>query len=268
MMSKGPLVIKQQDVALAWLQAFDEITKPGTDEIVPLVVCVTGFDNSVVAEDINIRELLDGSLAARGLQSIRTVANTIFPASLWNPDLPAGALFARYARLAKKLRSYKLNHNGIYFQRMIDFHPKDTEKGVNQLEYILSTRAAGNPRRSAYQISIIDPTHDHTDQRRRGFPCLQQVSVTPIDGNELSITGLYATQTMFERAYGNYIGLCDLGRFFAHYWGLQLSRVTCVSSVAQLDTDNIGKRDARELATRALGLVATPRETAAALSED
>lgn len=116
---------------------------------------------------------------------------------------------------------------------------------------MISTRAGGNHRRSAYQISVIDPTHDHTDQPRRGFPCLQQISVTPIGNSELSITGLYATQTMFERAYGNYIGLCDLGRFFAHYWNLQLSRVTCVSSVAQLDTDNITKTDARKLAAHA-----------------
>lgn len=250
-MSKGPVVIDQQDVALAWLQAFDEITKPGTDEIAPLVVCITGFENNLVSENLNVRKLLDKALAMRGLQSIRTVANTIFPASLWNPGRPAAALFARYTRVAKKLRHYKLNRNGIYFERMIDFHPKDTKEGLNQLKYMLATRAGGNHRRSAYQISVVDPTHDHTDQPRRGFPCLQQVSVTPIAGNELSITGLYATQTMFERAYGNYIGLCDLGRFFAHYWDLKLSRVTCVSSVAQLDTDNISKTDARKLAAQA-----------------
>jgi hypothetical protein len=251
-MSRGPLLIQHQDIALAWLQAFDEITKPGLDEIAPLVVCITGFENNMASENLSIRKLLDEALLTRGLQSIRTVANTIFPASLWNPGLPAAVLFARYSRIAKKLRHYKANHNGIYFERMIDFHPKDLEKGVNQLEYILSTRAGGNHRRSAYQISVIDPTRDHTDQPRRGFPCLQQISVTPINDNTaLSVTGLYATQTMFERAYGNYIGLCDLGRFFAHYWEMQLSRVTCIASIAQLDTENISKTDARALAAQA-----------------
>jgi hypothetical protein len=122
-MSRGPILVQHQDVALAWLHAFHEITKPGTEEIAPLVVCITGFANNVVSENLNIRELLDDALATRGLQSIRTVANTIFPASLWNPNLPAAALFTRYARIAKKLRHYKANHNGIYFERMIDFHP-------------------------------------------------------------------------------------------------------------------------------------------------
>ena len=269
-MGNGPLSIEESDVALAWLRAFEEICKPPVDEIVPLVVCITGFEDSVVSENACVRDLLDDSLIAKDLQSIRTVANTIFPASLWNPNLPPAALFERYRRLAKKLRRYKLNHNGIYFQRMIEFLPKGlAEKDAkNQLDYILSTRAGGNPRRSAYQISLIDPTHDHTNQRRRGFPCLQQISVTPIKENELSITGLYATQTMFERAYGNYIGLCDLGKFFAHYWDLKLTRVTCVSSVAQLDTDNISKTDARALAVRARDMISAIRGSAAAVGEN
>jgi hypothetical protein len=66
------------------------------------------------------------------------------------------------------------------------------------------------------------------------------------------VTGFYATQTLFERAYGNYVGLCDLGRFFANAWGLSLTRVTCVTSVAQLD---ISTTDARTLARRALTLM-------------
>jgi len=109
-----------------------------------------------------------------------------------------------------------------------------------------------NHRRSAYQLSIIDPTRDHTNQRQRGFPCLQQVSISPIGDDELSLTGFYATQTLFERAYGNYIGLCELGRFFARQWELQLTRVTCVASVAKFD---ISATEGRELADRALTIM-------------
>lgn len=267
-MSKGPVVIVRADVAHAWAAAFDEITRLGTDEIVPLVVCVTGFDNSIVREDATIREALDRALANAGLQSIRAVANTIFPLSLWNPNLRPDALFERYSKLATKLRKYKLNRNGIYFERMINFHPKGSDASFNQIQYILATRAGGNHRRSAYQISVIDPTHDDTHQPRRGFPCLQQVSVTPLADGDLAVTGFYATQTMFDRAYGNYIGLCDMGRFFAHYWDMRLTRVTCIASVAQLDTTNISKTDARELATVVKGLIPTPPQPAAALVKE
>jgi hypothetical protein len=151
---------------------------------------------------------------------------------------------------------------------MIDFHPRGAQAGVNQVGYILSTRAAGNHRRSAYQLSVVDPTRDHTNQRQRGFPCLQQVSVAPIDEDALSITGYYATQTLFERAYGNYVGLCELGRFFASQWNLHLTRVTCVASVAQLDTVNITKTDARALALAASELISHAPGTAAASTEE
>jgi len=266
-MSRGPVVVEQQDVARAWAEAFDEITKPGTDAIVPLIVCVTGFDSNVVREDASVRNLLDAELQSRGLQSIRTVASTIFPSSLWNPDLPASALFDRYCHVVTRLRKHPLNRNGIYFERMIDFRPKRSEVGVNQIDHILSTRQLGNHRRSAYQLSVIDPTRDHTNQRQRGFPCLQQVSVTPIDENTLSVTGFYATQTLFERAYGNYIGLCELGRFFAHEWDMQLTRVTCIASVAQLDTKNISRTEARALATHAMDVISGVPEVASAAAE-
>lgn len=267
MMSRGPVVIERTDLAHVWATAFDELTQRGTDEIVPLVVCISGFDNNIAVEDANVRNFLDEALSKAGLQSIRTVANTIFPLSLWNPDLPAEALFARYTRVAKKLRHYRLNRNGIYFERMVAFQPRGSDATFNQLRYVLDTRDAGNHRRSAYQISVIDPTQDDTHQHRRGFPCLQQVSVTPIERDGLAITGVYATQTMFERAYGNYVGLCDLGRFFAHYWNMQLTRVTCIASVAQLDTANISKTDARALATAVKGLIPTPPEAAPTLVE-
>jgi len=236
-LSRGPVVVERDNVAHAWAEAFHEITRPGTTEIVPLVVCVTGFDANVVREDQDIRNLLDVELLARGKQSIRTVASTIFPTSLWNPN---------------RLRKYRRNCNGIYFERMVNFQPRDANAGVNQIAYLLGTRIANNHRRSAYQLSIIDPTRDHTNQPRRGFPCLQQVSISPIDGHALSVTGFYATQTLFERAYGNYIGLCELGRFFAHQWGLQLTRVTCVTSVAELD---IPMTEARVLARQAMNLI-------------
>ena len=40
------------------------------------------------------------------------------------------------------------------------------------------------------------------------------------------------TQYMFERAYGNYLGLCNLGRFMAHEMGLKLDSMTCIATPA------------------------------------
>ena len=256
-MTKGPVVIESENVSYAWAVAFNELVEAPAHEIVPLVVCMTGFDDGVAREDQRIRAVLDAELRAHHMQSIRTVASTIFPSSLWNPDHSPQDLFDRYSRVLPRLHRCPLNRNGIYFERMIRFQPKDAANSVNQLAYVLATRAQGNHRRSAYQLSIIDPTRDHTNQRQRGFPCLQQVSISPIGDDELSVTGFYATQTLFERAYGNYIGLCELGRFFARQWDLQLTRVTCVTSVAKFD---IHATEGRALAERAKTIMQDTQE--------
>lgn len=263
-MTKGPVVIESENVSTAWALAFSEIVDTPKHEIVPLVVCVTGFDENVVQEDLRVHALLDAELRGHGMQSIRTVASTIFPSSLWNPDRPPQELFDRYMRVLPRLHKCRLNRSGLYFERMIRFHPKGAPTPINQLEHVIATREAGNHRRSAYQMSTFDPTRDHTNQRQRGFPCLQQVSISPIGENELSVTGFYATQTLFERAYGNYIGLCDLGRFFAHEWGRQLTRVTCVASIAELD---ISAREGQAFAQRALALTADAAEALLATNE-
>ena len=67
------------------------------------------------------------------------------------------------------------------------------------------------------------------------------------------VTGLYATQYMFERAYGNYLGLCRLGHFMAQEMGKQLTQVTCVASPA--NGGNKTKSYLRELARDVEGIL-------------
>ena len=81
-MTKGPVVIESENVSYAWATAFNELVDAPTHEIVPLVVCMTGFDEGIVREDPRIRALLDAELRVHHMQSIRTVASTIFPSSL------------------------------------------------------------------------------------------------------------------------------------------------------------------------------------------
>jgi hypothetical protein len=49
-----------------------------------------------------------------GKQSIDTVANTIFPSSMWNAAAPRRLLFDRYQKVAPRLRrSSRKNNRGI-----------------------------------------------------------------------------------------------------------------------------------------------------------
>lgn len=122
------------------------------------------------------------------------------------------------------------NRHGTYFRRFTAFGASE----VNQIEHVLTTWKKGNHRRSALQLAVFDPERDHVHNRQRGFPCLHQVAIVPGADGGLSLTAFYATQLVFEKAYGNYLGLANLGAFLATELGMQLTSITCVASVAIL----------------------------------
>ena len=154
---------------------------------------------------------------------------------MWNQiaEDDAESLFRRYDKAWVGIRKCRDNSLGVYFRRLTAYQPKGIQGiPVNQLKFIVETyKQKNNHRKSALQASIFDPTRDHTHGQRKGFPCMQQVSFTPLEGGKLSITGFYATQYQFEKAYGNYIGLYWLGRFMANQLGLKLSQLVCIASV-------------------------------------
>ena len=227
-----PITIEADNISVAWADALRCVIDMG--EITPLTVVFRGFEDGKPLEVEPIRQILDDALDtnAKGL-SCNEVANTMFPNSLWNPEAPREKLYERYRRIMPRVLKHRLNWTGVYFQRLIAFGRNANFVGVNQLEHIIQTWHRGNHRRSALQAAIFDPNKDHTDQRQRGFPCLQQVAFAPQGSDGLAVTGFYATQYIYQRAYGNYLGLSWLGRFMAHEMGKQLTQVTCVASLAQ-----------------------------------
>lgn len=242
-MSSGPMIVEDSNLSYAWARAILRVMDRGVEEIMPLVATVHITSSDGPIEDMRIRQGLDSALADHGEDDCRAVANTIFPESLWNPARPRSDLYRRYELLLPGLqRKYQENRNGLYFQRMIAF---DGTNPVNQLEHVIMTYLQGNHRRSALQLSLFDPHTDHTNQRQRGFPCLQYVTFAPFGQDELAVTGFYALQYLFTKAYGNYLGLCRLGRFVAHELNLRFTRMTCVAAVAKRA---VPKKDMRTLA--------------------
>lgn len=227
----GPY-IEHENLSIAWGLALEQCMT-NRRESTPLVVSVTGFDGGAPREVPAIRDALDKVVCSRGGWSIDTVANTIFPINQWTPHRPRSDLFHRYQRTYKKLRKMKETKDGTYFGRMVarDVPP------TNQLDDVLTSYTGKGSRRSKLQIGIFDPVLDHKSQPFQGFPCLQQVAFSPhADGKGLSVTGFYAFQYMMQRGYGNYLGLCRLGRFVAHELGRDLVRMTCVASIAQAES--------------------------------
>lgn len=246
-------IIEDTSISRAWARAFLAAAAPGRGELLPLVVTLTNLDDTGRAELGAVRQALDNELAAQRCTPCATVANTIFPQSLWNPALGRRALFDRYLRILPAIRSGEgCNRYGLYFERLIAFGPEK----VNQLDHLIGTYLGGNHRRSALQAGIFDPRQDHTNQRQRGFPCLQQVSFVPSRSGGLTVNAFYATQLLFEKAYGNYMGLCNLGQFVAHELNLRLTGMTCVAGVAKLSDQSLSRLE--PLARTLEGIVGDP----------
>jgi hypothetical protein len=230
-------VAKHSQLSLAWFETLNELMRPGVVALSPFVATITEFDEkSLPREDARIRRHLDGLLANK--QSCRTVASTIFPNSLWRRSVPDDShdLYSRYEKIWPRVKKCRANSNGVYFRRMTSYLPKnylEDAEPINQLQHVIDIYKQGTHRHSALQASIFDPTRDHSSARQRGFPCLQQVAFGVENGN-LELTGFYAKQYHVAKAYGNYLGLCWLGRFMAQQMDLSLTKVTCVASMLEL----------------------------------
>jgi hypothetical protein len=219
-----------------WVRAIRALLTPGVSAISGLLVVTTEFDDEgLPVEDSESRILIDRFLKATfDGQGVETVASTLFPHSFWQPGVPRGRLFNRYKSIFPKLKKYRGNRRGLYFERMTAFDPKVPYEG-NQLEFILDSYAKGLRRSSAFQIVLTDPRRDMIPTPRLGFPCLQQIAVNPSESEgTVEVVGFYPTQYVVERGYGNYLGLARLGRFLAHEMKLRLSSVTCVTGKAVL----------------------------------
>jgi hypothetical protein len=92
-----------------------------------------------------------------------------------------------------------------------------------------------------FQTTTFDPERDHVASAQLGFPCLQQVSFEPTEAG-LVTNAFYATQQIFDKAYGNYLGLAQLGAFMAHEMGMPLARLNVMVGIAKLE--RIAKCDA------------------------
>lgn len=230
----GVKVIESPNLTHAWGQALATVARSTDQTLTPLVVSIGGFDGELPSEDAAIRAATDELLVSNEMNLVRITAMTIFPWELWQRrGRPACGEFSRLCvdQLAPRMKARNSrNQYGVYFERMMAYQGMrgGEEKVVNQVEFVIDLlRRDRMPRRSALQIACFDPAKDHTGQPVRGFPCLQQVSVTHDGGQQIAINAYYPAQYIFDRAYGNYLGLCHLGAFIAHETGKRFVRLSC-----------------------------------------
>ncbi len=261
-----PLEIDDTNLSRAWARLLLHVLDGAGKEVSPLILSVSGFaQNGAVAEDPVVRDTLDKLLKQKDRFLVETVAFTIFPQRLWVMSRgDRTRFFARYRKIFPRWQAMNRRNNGrgMYFERMIMYERGPC--GGNQLEWILSqyNKSGGNVRRSMLQATTFDPGRDHVPNAQLGFPCLQQVSFNKTKAG-LVTNAFYATQQIFDKAYGNYLGLAHLGAFMAHEMNTQLARLNVMVGVAKFERINKKDPDLVPLIKVARSLVSQPTASAA-----
>jgi thymidylate synthase len=232
-MITSPYLVEDSNISEAWCRTLEHIIDCPGYEITPLIVSLTEFN-----EMPGFRSALDAHLQKNNKAKIHTVAETIFPESLYILNgFDRHKFYQGFLEILPRIKKIDASSNsrGTYFERLVAFDGPDGK--INQLEMIItSLQDRTIKRRSKLQASIFDPTKDHSDGPYQRFPCLQHVTFYTTPNGRLIINSFYAIQYLYERAYGNWLGLINLGKFVATQIGTELERFTCFIGVEKLDS--------------------------------
>mgnify|MGYP000740103591 CR=1 FL=1 len=193
--------------------------------------------------DYGIYTIVDHHLKSIGANSLQTVINTIFPASLY---LNHGSnIFEYFQNVEKTISKAKKNPWGTYalrlFREQTDFQGRKycpLKSLILKLKAQLETPGA---KKACYDINCIDPltdlpihinSEDHS--RIMGGPCLVHLSFKLSHDNKLLLTAVYRSHYYVERTYGNFLGLAWLQRFVADQVQINTGEIVCHSTMAQL----------------------------------
>jgi thymidylate synthase len=223
-------LIIENTLVSGWREATRALVASPGHEIYDLIVEVADTGR---VEAAALREV-DGYLRSRRLQSLHTVANTIFPSSLARRAASRGNLYDRYNRALHRIRRRsRQNYNGTYFGRIIGFPLQPDQDRANQLERVIHDLGVTPHRRMRhiYEMQIFAPGKD---LRPQGFPCLSSISVH-VEGGAVRLAATYRNQYYMERGLGNFIGLADLQQFIASEAGLPVGRMSVHAFHAKLD---------------------------------
>lgn len=260
---KVPELISEDNLSHAWGRAF-LIAMNGNKNLMPLTISIGGLTNGLPAEDHRIRQAVDMALDLNGKYSCAISAMTIFPFKYWNQTGRPHVQKFKESFLKEYLPRLRArdprNRTGTYFERMIAFQGikrKGDSDTKNQLQHIIGlwpkNGEHSRPRQSALQVAIFDPVKDHNGSPRSVFPCLQQVSFAYDDLGGLAVNAYYPAQYIFDRGYGNYLGLCHLGYFMAYEMGLEFMRINCF--IGRPELGDVTKKALRKLEDTVQGLL-------------
>jgi len=227
-------VTPQPNCALAWLAAVREVDALPGHEAHNVIIDVADPSTDITRAH-PVVEAVDDFLRARG-KSVLTVANTIFPASLYERHGAPDLFSVFHERILPRVR-LKERWSGYYFERMTDY-PTRSGKPFNPLWDIVERirNFDENPSYNKYELTVFDPERD-IDKSPYGGQCLSFLSFKLLAGSErqLGLTAVYRNHFYIEKLLGNLVGLGRLMTFVASEASVGLGPLTVISTHAEID---------------------------------
>lgn len=232
----------QPSCALAWLAATKILSAQGREANNVIIDVADPVSESET--DSAIRAEVDTLLRSNGRMPVKTVANTIFPTSLYHRH-GSPAFYEAYLKKVFPRISNRQNDWGRYFERMISFPLQKKGESINPLrdlvgkmrDHVQGDRCFKN----VYEMTIYDPIRDAGPVMNRQCLSFLSFKVAEHPRRQLLLTAIYRNHYYIRRLLGNLIGLGYLMEFVANEVGMAVGSLTVVSTHAEVD--NAAPRD-------------------------
>jgi hypothetical protein len=234
-------VISRETREEAWLEAVEHLSNEALGKIEYNLILEVTKPGATTGRSNSIKRSFDDFLTSNDLYSVQTVADTIFPASLYKKYGREGVYEIYPNEIYPKLRKDRANQRGTYAQRIVRGRQVNGEL-FNPLAYIverLKRMVETNGARCANEISIDESDTipiNRNDKSLYAFPCLSHLSFKlSHDRSEVHLTAIYRSQFFIEKAMGNLLGLARLQDFVCREVGIKMGTLVCHATYAKLD---------------------------------
>jgi hypothetical protein len=215
----------------AWVSVLTEVDAGPSHEAHNVIFSVEA-PSDISDASMLVRARVSHALNTFGCKPLSTVANTIFPHSLYRrhgwPEM-VGVFRDRVLPVVRRNR----NWSGYYFDRLTCLVSRDHPgQIICPLDDLVQRLQIGNAKHK-FEISVFDPERD-LSRSPYGGQCMSHMSFHLVDGR-LSLTAIYRNHFYVEKLLGNLLGLARLLEFATNETGLEIGHLDILSTHAQID---------------------------------
>ena len=238
----------QPDCASAWREAVRVVDAEPKHTAYDVIMAI---EDPIAGTTLNNPRLaLVNDFLTEHAKPINTVANTLFPQSLYRQHGAPQFFDAFNDKVLSKVRRSE-RWSGYYFERMMCY-PIVKGDALNPLwDIVTRIRDPGVKALNRFELSLFDSARD-VDRGPYGGQCLSHLSfkVTPGEQKQLRLTALYRNHYYIEKLLGNLVGLGRLMAFVAKEADLNVGPLIIHSTHAEIDQPKVNREGVKALLAR------------------